>query len=155
MEGVIGNIVSKIDRVLIKLETMEKSKSKKKQNLGKLFDGLTNDEGGKRSHRRAAKFQHRYWLVSHKTLIIWASFASWLHLQNFVTLSHDFLKWYIKLLYGFEVITNLISAQTLSGGRRWKRWSSTGRRTPGPPPQSELGLCSYFDNSTIDNKLMK
>ena len=46
MEGVIGNIVSKIDRVLIKLETMEKSKSKKKQNLGKLFDGLTNDEGG-------------------------------------------------------------------------------------------------------------
>ena len=70
MEGVIGNIVSKIDRVLIKLETMEKSKSKKKQNLGKLFDGLTNDEGGKRSHRRAAKFQHRYWLVSHKTLII-------------------------------------------------------------------------------------
>ena len=50
MEGVIGNIVSKIDRVLIKLETMEKSKSKKKQNLGKLFDGLTNDEGGERSY---------------------------------------------------------------------------------------------------------
>ena len=59
MEGVIGNIVSKIDRVLIKLETMEKSKSKKKQNLGKLFDGLTNDEGGERSHNRAAKFKHR------------------------------------------------------------------------------------------------
>ena len=48
MEGVIGNIVSKIDKVLIKLEGMEKSKSKKKQNLGKLFDGLTNDEGGKK-----------------------------------------------------------------------------------------------------------
>ena len=63
MEGVIGNIVSKIDRVLIKLETMEKSKSKKKQNLGKLFDGLTNDEGGERSHNRAATFDHR----SHKT----------------------------------------------------------------------------------------
>ena len=46
MEGVIGNIVSKIDKVLIKLEGMEKSKSKKKQNLGKLFDGLTTDEGG-------------------------------------------------------------------------------------------------------------
>jgi len=45
MEGVIGNIVSKIDKVLIKLEGMEKSKSKKKQNLGKLFDGLTNDDG--------------------------------------------------------------------------------------------------------------
>lgn len=47
MEGVIGNIVSKIDKVLIKLESMEKSKSKKKQNLGKLFDGLTNEDGGK------------------------------------------------------------------------------------------------------------
>ena len=47
MEGVIGNIVSKIDKVLIKLESMEKSKSKKKQNLGKLFDGLTNDDAGK------------------------------------------------------------------------------------------------------------
>ena len=70
MEGVIGNIVSKIDRVLIKLETMEKSKSKKKQNLGKLFDGLTNDEGGERSHNRAAKFNHCSWLC-HKTLIIW------------------------------------------------------------------------------------
>ena len=46
MEGVIGNIVSKIDKVLIKLESMEKSKTKKKQNLGKLFDGLTNDEAG-------------------------------------------------------------------------------------------------------------
>ena len=52
MEGVIGNIVSKIDRVLIKLETMEKSKSKKKQNLGKLFDGLTNDEGGETSQHK-------------------------------------------------------------------------------------------------------
>ena len=46
MEGVIGNIVSKIDKVLIKLEGMEKSKSKKKKNLGALFDGLTTDEGG-------------------------------------------------------------------------------------------------------------
>ena len=45
MEGVIGNIVSKIDKVLIKLESMEKTKSKKKQNLGKLFDGLTTDGG--------------------------------------------------------------------------------------------------------------
>ena len=45
MEGVIGNIVSKIDKVLIKLESMEKSKSKKKQNLGKLFDGFTIDDG--------------------------------------------------------------------------------------------------------------
>ena len=51
MEGVIGNIVSKIDKVLIKLEGMEKSKSKKKQNLGKLFDGLTNEEGGGKMHK--------------------------------------------------------------------------------------------------------
>merc|ERR1719361_3023095 len=50
MEGVIGNIVSKIDKVLIKLESMEKSKSKKKQNLGKLFDGLT--EGGDDAEKR-------------------------------------------------------------------------------------------------------
>ena len=50
MEGVIGNIVSKIDKVLIKLESMEKTKSKKKQNLGKLFDGLTTDGGNNLEH---------------------------------------------------------------------------------------------------------
>ena len=33
MEGVIGNIVSKIDKVLIKLESMEKTKSKKKSKM--------------------------------------------------------------------------------------------------------------------------
>jgi len=38
MEGVIGSIVSKIDLVLIKLESMEKSKSKKRANLEKVFD---------------------------------------------------------------------------------------------------------------------
>ena len=52
MEGVIGNIVSKIDKVLIKLESMEKTKSKKKQNLGKLFDGLTTDGGNNLEHFR-------------------------------------------------------------------------------------------------------
>ena len=45
MEGVIGSIVSKIDMVLIKLESMEKSKSKKKQNLSKMFEGLTGEAG--------------------------------------------------------------------------------------------------------------
>ena len=35
MEGVIGSIVSKIDMVLIKLESMEKTKSKKKTKLEK------------------------------------------------------------------------------------------------------------------------
>ena len=57
MEGVIGNIVSKIDKVLIKLESMEKSKSKKKQNLGKLFDGLTNDDEGKDNFRELCNKQ--------------------------------------------------------------------------------------------------
>merc|ERR1712080_509263 len=38
MEGVIGSIVSKIDMVLIKLESMEKSKNKKRANLDKVFD---------------------------------------------------------------------------------------------------------------------
>ena len=57
MEGVIGNIVSKIDKVLIKLESMEKSKSKKKQNLGKLFDGLTNDDAGKDNLRELCNKQ--------------------------------------------------------------------------------------------------
>jgi len=47
MEGVIGNIVSKIDMVLIKLESMEKSKSKKKANLSKILDGfMDTPEGG-------------------------------------------------------------------------------------------------------------
>ena len=41
----IGSIVSKIDMVLIKLESMEKTKSKKKQNLGKMFEGLTGEAG--------------------------------------------------------------------------------------------------------------
>ena len=45
MEGVIGSIVSKIDTVLIKLESMEKSKSKKRQNLSKMFEGLTGEAG--------------------------------------------------------------------------------------------------------------
>ena len=45
MEGVIGSIVSKIDMVLIKLESMEKTKSKKKQNLSKMFEGLTGEAG--------------------------------------------------------------------------------------------------------------
>ena len=45
MEGVIGSIVSKIDMVLIKLESMEKTKTKKKQNLSKMFEGLTGEAG--------------------------------------------------------------------------------------------------------------
>ena len=45
MEGVIGSIVSKIDMVLIKLKSMENTKSKKKQNLSKMFEGLTGEAG--------------------------------------------------------------------------------------------------------------
>jgi len=40
MELVIDNIVSKIDMVLIKLESMEKSKSKRKENMSKILDGF-------------------------------------------------------------------------------------------------------------------
>ena len=41
MEGVIDNIVDKIDSVLNKLEVMEKSKNKRKANMGKILDGFT------------------------------------------------------------------------------------------------------------------
>ena len=70
MEGVIGNIVSKIDKVLIKLEGMEKSKSKKKQNLGKLFDGLTNDDGGKRINSAIYQLENQiptFFKLKHKS----------------------------------------------------------------------------------------
>ena len=39
-------------------------------------------------------------------LIIWGSFTSRLHRQNFVTLSHDFQTWFMKMLYGFGVVSH-------------------------------------------------
>ncbi|XP_063074755.1 polycystin-2 isoform X2 [Engraulis encrasicolus] len=44
MEHSIGSIVSKIDAVIVKLETMERAKLKRKDVLGRLLDGMTEDE---------------------------------------------------------------------------------------------------------------
>ncbi|XP_060542949.1 polycystin-2 isoform X1 [Pantherophis guttatus] len=44
MEHSIGSIVSKIDAVIVKLETMERVKLKRKEVLGRLLDGVAEDE---------------------------------------------------------------------------------------------------------------
>ncbi|KAM4810021.1 polycystin-2 [Rhinophrynus dorsalis] len=44
MEHSIGSIVSKIDAVIIKLEAMERAKLKRREVLGRLLDGVTEDE---------------------------------------------------------------------------------------------------------------
>ncbi|KAF7252827.1 Polycystin-2 [Varanus komodoensis] len=44
MEHSIGSIVSKIDAVIVKLEAMERAKLKRKEVLGRLLDGITEDE---------------------------------------------------------------------------------------------------------------
>ncbi|XP_062378932.1 polycystin-2 isoform X1 [Sardina pilchardus] len=44
MEHSIGSIVSKIDAVIVKLEAMERAKLKRKDVLGRLLDGMTEDE---------------------------------------------------------------------------------------------------------------
>ncbi|XP_060635243.2 polycystin-2 isoform X2 [Anolis sagrei] len=44
MEHSIGSIVSKVDAVIMKLEIMEKAKLKRKEVLGRLLDGVTEDE---------------------------------------------------------------------------------------------------------------
>ncbi|XP_029453870.1 polycystin-2 [Rhinatrema bivittatum] len=44
MEHSIGSIVSKIDAVIVKLETMERAKLKRRDVLGRLLDGVTEDE---------------------------------------------------------------------------------------------------------------
>ena len=43
MEGIIENIVAKIDTVLIKLESMERSKTKRKANASKILDVFSMD----------------------------------------------------------------------------------------------------------------
>ena len=40
MEHSIGSIVSKIDAVIVKLETMERAKLKRRDVLGRLLDGV-------------------------------------------------------------------------------------------------------------------
>ncbi|XP_075421646.1 polycystin-2 isoform X2 [Ascaphus truei] len=44
MEHSIGSIVSKIDAVIVKLEAMERAKMKRRELLGRLLDGVTEDE---------------------------------------------------------------------------------------------------------------
>ncbi|CAL1601105.1 unnamed protein product [Knipowitschia caucasica] len=44
MEHSIGSIVSKIDAVIVKLETMERAKVKRRDVLGRLLDGVIEDE---------------------------------------------------------------------------------------------------------------
>jgi len=46
MEHSIGSIVSKIDAVIVKLEAMERAKTKRKDVLGKLLDGVMEVSGG-------------------------------------------------------------------------------------------------------------
>ena len=41
MEHSIGSIVSKIDAVLVKLEAMEKAKSKRRETMSKILDSIT------------------------------------------------------------------------------------------------------------------
>ena len=48
MEHSIGSIVSKIDAVLVKLEAMERAKSKRRETMGKILDSIT--EVGTCSH---------------------------------------------------------------------------------------------------------
>ena len=42
MEHSIGSIVSKIDAVIVKLEAMERAKVKRRENMGKLLDNITD-----------------------------------------------------------------------------------------------------------------
>lgn len=44
MESSIGNIVGKIDNVLIKLEEMEVTKLKRRETMGKILDSITTDD---------------------------------------------------------------------------------------------------------------
>ncbi|XP_044537555.1 polycystin-2 [Gracilinanus agilis] len=44
MEHSIGSVVSKIDAVIVKLEIMERAKLKRREVLGRLLDGVTEDE---------------------------------------------------------------------------------------------------------------
>jgi len=41
MENSIGSIVTKIDAVLVKLEAMERAKTRRRETMGKLLDSIT------------------------------------------------------------------------------------------------------------------
>ena len=42
MEHSIGSIVSKIDAVLVKLEAMERAKTRRRETMGKILDSITD-----------------------------------------------------------------------------------------------------------------
>ena len=44
LEHSIGSIVSKIDAVLVKLDSMEKAKTKKKNTMDNILDTITKDD---------------------------------------------------------------------------------------------------------------
>ena len=46
MEHSIGSIVSKIDAVLVKLEAMERAKSKRRETMSKILDSITEVNSG-------------------------------------------------------------------------------------------------------------
>lgn len=45
LEHSIGSIVSKIDAVLVKLDTMEKTRHKRRETMGKILDTITENDG--------------------------------------------------------------------------------------------------------------
>ena len=47
MEHSIGSIVSKIDAVLLKLESMESGRAKRKARMSKILGTITEDDSGK------------------------------------------------------------------------------------------------------------
>lgn len=51
MEHSIGSIVSKIDAVLVKLEAMERAKSKRRETMSKILDSITESDDGDEAKR--------------------------------------------------------------------------------------------------------
>jgi len=52
MEHSIGSIVSKIDAVLVKLEAMERAKSKRRETMSKILDSITESDGAPDEQKR-------------------------------------------------------------------------------------------------------
>ena len=46
MERSVGSIVTKIDAVIVKLEGMEKSKAKKREQMSRILEQMDDGEGG-------------------------------------------------------------------------------------------------------------
>ena len=59
LEHSIGSIVSKIDAVLVKLDTMEKNKHKRKETMGKILDTITENDDCKEIERERDCFDNQ------------------------------------------------------------------------------------------------